>query len=127
MRRQRSRARSAARRTVFIVFFLLVFNYLVLPRLAGATQSADLIRRVNPLLLLLALGLEIAAFVAYAKLTRVTLPRQPRLSLLLLLRIQLATRAVTTLVPGGSAAGSRGFARSLAGTSLHANTCSVRV
>lgn len=104
--RRRSRARSAARRTIFIVIFLLMFNYLILPRLAGATASADLIRRVNPLLLLAALGLEIAAFVAYAKLTQVTLPRQPRVSLALLVRIQLATKAVTNLVPGGSAAGS---------------------
>lgn len=83
-----------------------MFNYLILPRLAGATDSADLIRRVNPLLLLLAVGLEISAFVAYAKLTQVTLPRLPRLSLPLLVRIQLATKAVTNLVPGGSAAGS---------------------
>ncbi len=83
-----------------------MFNYLILPRLAGAADSADLIRRVNPLLLGLAVGLEISAFVAYAKLTQVTLPRLPRLSLLLLVRIQLATKAVTNLVPGGSAAGS---------------------
>ncbi len=106
MRRRRSRARSAARRTIFIVIFLLMFNYLVLPRIAGATDSADLIRRVNPLLLALAVALEIAAFVAYAKLTQVTLPREPRLPLTLLVRVQLATKAVTNLVPGGSAAGS---------------------
>jgi uncharacterized protein (TIRG00374 family) len=83
-----------------------MFNYLILPRLTGAADSADLIRRVNPLLLALAVGLEISAFVAYAKLTQVTLPRLPRLSLPLLVRIQLATKAVTNLVPGGSAAGS---------------------
>src|SRR4051794_22247976 len=105
MRHRRSKARSAARRTLFIVIFLLMFNYLILPRLAGATDSADLIRRVNPLLLVLAVALEISAFVAYAKLTQVTLPRHPRLSLALLFRIQLSTKAVTNLVPGGSAAG----------------------
>ncbi len=106
MKRPRSRARSAARRTIFIVIFLLMFNYLVLPRLAASRESADLIRSVNPFLLLLALGLELSAFVAYSVLTRATLPRQPRLSLPLLVRIQLATKAVTNLVPGGSAAGS---------------------
>jgi uncharacterized protein (TIRG00374 family) len=105
MRHRRSKARSAARRTIFVVIFLLMFNYLILPRLAGATSSADLIREVNPVLLVFALSLEIAAFVAYAKLTQVTLPLQPHLSLLLLVRIQLSTKAVTNLVPGGSAAG----------------------
>jgi uncharacterized protein (TIRG00374 family) len=38
-------------------------------------------------------------------LTRVTLPDEPKLSLFTIFRIQLATRSVTNLVPGGSAAG----------------------
>jgi len=93
------------RRTVLIVIFLLMFNYLVLPRVLVAREQADLLRRVNLPLLVLALGLEVAAFVAYSVLTRVTLPRQPRLPLPTVFRIQLATKAVTNLVPGGSAAG----------------------
>ena len=99
-------ARSAARRTIFIVIFLLMFNYLVLPRLAGATDSADLIRRVNPLLLLLGArtrdrclrGLR-QAHPGHAAPT--TAPVARRCSF----RIQLSTKAVTNLVPGGSAAG----------------------
>lgn len=96
----------ALRRTAMVVLFFLMFNYLVLPQLGGARQAVDRLSQVNPFLLLLALGLELASLGAYGQLTRVTLPPEPRLSLLTILRIQLSTRAVTNLVPGGSAAGS---------------------
>jgi len=94
------------KRTPLIVIFFLVFNYIVLPGLPDPGEAAERLSQVNPLLLLLALGLELAALTAYAQLTRVTLPAEPRLSLPTVLRIQLSTRAVTNLVPGGSAAGS---------------------
>ncbi len=84
--------------------FLLVFNHLVLPQVGGARRAASLLSQVNPALLLLALALELAAFAAYAQLTRVALPRGV-VGRLTLFRIQLATKAVTNLVPGGSAAG----------------------
>ena len=93
------------KRTPLIILFFLVFNYLVLPQLGGARQAADKLSAVNPILLLAALGLELAALVAYAQLTRVTLPTEPRLGMGQVLRIQLSTKAVTNLVPGGSAAG----------------------
>ncbi|HEX7135440.1 MAG TPA: YbhN family protein [Iamia sp.] len=93
------------KRTPLIILFFLVFNYFVLPTLGDVGEAIDRLSAVNPLFLLLALGLEGAALVAYAQLTRVTLPEQPRLSLVSVLRIQLSTRAVTNLVPGGSAAG----------------------
>ncbi|NLV55994.1 MAG: UPF0104 family protein [Acidimicrobiales bacterium] len=93
------------KRTPMIVAFFLVFNFLVLPQLGGARQAAETLTAVNPLLLVLALGLEVAAFFAYAQLTRVTLPAEPKLGLGLLFRIQMSTKAVTNLVPGGSAAG----------------------
>jgi putative heme transporter len=96
----------ALRRTAMVVMFFLIFNYLVLPQLGGARQAVDRLSQVNPFLLLAALGLELASLGAYAQLTRVTLPPEPRLGLLTILRIQLSTRAVTNLVPGGSAAGS---------------------
>ena len=107
-RRRRNRAsssRRAVKRTVLVVIMLFVVYYLVLPQLARGRQAADLLATVNPLLLLLALGLEIAALLSYTVLTRVTLPAEPRLSMFTVFRIQLATRSVTNLVPGGSAAG----------------------
>ncbi|MEJ7584691.1 MAG: lysylphosphatidylglycerol synthase transmembrane domain-containing protein [Acidimicrobiales bacterium] len=98
-------ARKALKRSAGILIFLLVFNNLVLPQLGGARRAIDLLSQVNPLPLVLALGLELSAFVAYTKLTRSTLPRDAPIRSLTLLRIQLATKSVTNLVPGGSAAG----------------------
>lgn len=89
-----------------VVLFLFVLFYLVLPRWADQESTARQLREVNPILLLLAVGLEISALLCYAMLTKVTLPEEPRLGLFTVFRIQLATRAVTNIVPGGSAAGS---------------------
>src|SRR5699024_873970 len=89
-----------------VVLFLFVLFYLVLPRWADQESTARQLRQVNPILLLVAVGLEISALLCYAMLTKVTLPEEPRLGLFTFFRIQLSTRAVTNIVPGGSAAGS---------------------
>lgn len=102
---EKSGSRKAIKRTLLFVAMLFIVYYLVLPQLVRGRESADLLKEVNPLLLILALGLEIAALIAYTVLTRVTLPPEPRLSLFTIFRVQLATRSVTNLVPGGSAAG----------------------
>lgn len=94
------------KRTLLIVAMLFILYYLVLPQLARGRESADLISGVNPLLLVLALGLEVCALLAYTILAKVTLPPEPRLSTFTVLRIQMSTKAVTNVVPGGSAAGS---------------------
>ena len=104
-RGESSPSRRAVKRTLLTVVMLFVIYYLVLPQLARGREAADLLARVNPFLLVLALGLEIAALVSYTVLTKVTLPPEARLSLFTVFRIQLATRSVTNLVPGGSAAG----------------------
>jgi uncharacterized protein (TIRG00374 family) len=104
-RRDISPSRRTVKRTLLTVTMLFVIYYLVLPQLARGREAADLVARVNPFLLLLALVLEVASLLAYTVLTKVTLPTEPRLSLFSVFRVQLATRAVTNLVPGGSAAG----------------------
>lgn len=96
----------ALKRTPMVLVFLFVFNHFVLPLLGGARDAANRLSDVQPLLLLAALGLTVASLVAYAQLTKVTLPAQPRLGLGPVLRIQLATKALTNVVPAGSAAGS---------------------
>lgn len=100
-----SPSRKAVKRTLLTVVMLFVVYYLVLPQLARGRQAADLLAEVNPILLVLAVGLEIASLLAYTKLTKATLPPEPKLSMFTIFRIQLATRSVTNLVPGGSAAG----------------------
>jgi len=104
-RRTPSRPRRAVKRTSFVVIFLFVFYYFVIPTLARSRSSAETFFEVNPFLLALAVALEIGALACYTILMRVTLPDEPRLSLFTIFRIQLATRSVTNLVPGGSAAG----------------------
>ncbi len=123
-----------------MLVLFLVFNYLVLPQLAGARRALDALSGVKPWLLVLALGLEMGALVSYAAFMRVTLPpgqvarparevdgrgaaagagvdpdglesaapswRESKLGMFTMLRIQLSTKSVTNLVPGGTAAGS---------------------
>jgi uncharacterized protein (TIRG00374 family) len=84
----------------------LVIEYLVLPQIAGTRKSIHLLGSVNPIYLLIGVGLEAAAIVAYAQLTRSVLPRRSDPGLGTILRIQLATLGLSHTVPGGAAAGS---------------------
>ncbi|HWJ97544.1 MAG TPA: lysylphosphatidylglycerol synthase transmembrane domain-containing protein [Acidimicrobiales bacterium] len=104
-RRKQSVQSRAVKRTLLLVVTLFVFYYVVIPTFARSKESADRLAQLNPLWILLAVGLEIASLLCYTVLTRVTLPPEPRLSLFTIFRIQLATKAVGNLVPGGSAAG----------------------
>ena len=103
--RRSSGPRRAVKRTLFVMFFLFILYYVVLPQWARSRESADLIRQVNPFLLVLAVGLGVASLLAYTILTKVTLPAEPHMSMFTIFRIQLSTKAVTNVVPGGSAAG----------------------
>lgn len=104
-RRSQSGPRRALKRTVLVVLTLGIINYAVLPQIGDSRESVQRLRDVNPLLFLLAVGLEVAALLAYTILTKVTLPEKPQLSLFTIFRIQLSTKAVTNVVPGGSAVG----------------------
>lgn len=68
-------------------------------------QKMTQLAQVNFWLLLLGLILELSALVSYSFLTRAALPRN-RVSVPVLVRIQFATKALTNVVPAGSAAGS---------------------
>lgn len=103
---RRSVARRTIGQTVRVVLFLFVLIQFGLPQIAGARRAVHELSRVNPILLVVGFGLEAAAIVAYSYLTRAALPRDFAPSGPLLVRIQLATKAVTNVVPGGSAAGS---------------------
>jgi hypothetical protein len=95
---------------LFLLAFLLILEYLVLPQLAGARRSLHLIADANVWCLIGGLLLEIAAILAYGQLTRVVLPLENRPDGWTVLRINLSTLAASHVVPGGSAAGgSLGF------------------
>jgi uncharacterized protein (TIRG00374 family) len=92
---------------VKVTAFLVVLWFFILPLIPGFSQAAQDLSDVDPRLLLLGLALEMTAIFCYAPLTRVVLGEAGRgLSLARLYRIQLSTRAMANVVPGGSAAGS---------------------
>lgn len=93
------------RRVVTGLLVLAVVEYLVLPQIAGARRSVDLLSSVSVPYLLLGVLLEVAAIGAYAKLTQAVLPLEGRPDFSTLLRIDLSTLAASHIVPGGSAAG----------------------
>ena len=73
----------------------------------GVRRSANELSSVSPALLLLGLLLEMAALYSYSMLTRAALGDSAHnVSSLRLFRIQMSTKALSSVVPGGSAAGS---------------------
>jgi putative heme transporter len=102
--RPKSALRKRMTRTIQVVVMLFVLNTFLLPQLTGARKAFRAAADVRPLLLLTGLALEVASLIAYSKLTRVALSPTP-LKTRTLFRIQLATKALTNVVPGGSAAG----------------------
>lgn len=104
-RRPASPAARGARRTLKIVVFSIVFYYFALPALGQLGKTRSRLSTATPLYLALGFALELTALLAYSQLMRVTLPRQS-LGLFRLFRINLATKSLNNLVPGGSAAGS---------------------
>lgn len=92
-------------RTVQVIVAIFLLNYVALPQIAGFGRAVSQLRTVNAALLVLGLGLELGAFFAYSKLTQAALTPS-HITAPTLTRVQLATKAVTNVVPGGSAAGS---------------------
>lgn len=104
-RKRASGPARALKRTVLVVLLLLIIMYGVVPQVGDTRRGIDRLSHVNPLYVLLAFGLEVASLLAYTLMTRSTLPATPHVRLFTLFRIQLSTKAVSNVVPGGSAAG----------------------
>lgn len=99
--------RKPVRSIVKMTAFAVVIYLFVLPLIPGFRKAAHELRQVNPLLLVLGLGLEVAALYCYSLLTRATLGESGSLvSSWRLFRIQMSTKALGSVVPGGSAASS---------------------
>jgi uncharacterized protein (TIRG00374 family) len=104
-KRKRTTLSKALKRTLLLVVFLLIIIYGVVPRLGAVSEGLDRLANANPLLVLTAVALEAACLLAYTLMTRATLPAEPHIGLWTLFRIQLATKSVSNIMPGGSAAG----------------------
>jgi uncharacterized protein (TIRG00374 family) len=81
-----------------------VIEYGLLPQIAGARKSLQLLGEISPLWLIVGVVAEGLSLIAYARLTQVTLDDR-RVPFRQLLRIDLATLAVSHVVPAGSAVG----------------------
>ncbi len=89
-----------------IMLFALVL-YFAVTLLPKFLQGASELREVNPILIAAGFALELLALFFYSSLTRATLGEAADpLSSMRMFRIQLSTRALTNVVPGGNAAGS---------------------
>jgi uncharacterized protein (TIRG00374 family) len=93
--------------TVKIVAFIAVVYFFVLPLLPDFREAVDQLIEVQPALLILGLALQLSALFCYSLLTRAALGGAGKdLSAARMFRIQLSTKALTNVVPGGNAAGS---------------------
>ncbi len=97
------------RKGVLGLITVVVFIYLVLPLIADARRDVETVSSVNWWMLVLAVGFVLLSLVAYTQLTMVALPGERGhrpIKFSTLFRIQLAVKAVTNVVPGGTATGS---------------------
>ena len=103
--RHHARRRALAR--AFKVLATLIVVYFLILNIPGLRNAVDQLSEVKPGLLVLGLVLELLALFCYSLMTRAALgPVGHHMTALHLFRIQLSTRALSSLVPGGSAAGS---------------------
>ena len=93
--------------TLKLLAFVTIVYFAAVTIVPGVREAASKLRSVNPALLVLGLVLELAALFAYTLLTgRRSATRAQKISRVRLFRIQMSTKALSSIVPGGSAAGS---------------------
>ncbi len=101
------RARRRALTTTLKVLATLLVVYFIILNIPGLRNAVDQLSDVQPSLLVVGLLLEFLALLCYSGITKVALgPVGEELPLMRMFRIQLSTRSLASLVPGGSAAGS---------------------
>jgi len=106
-RKDRTKQPRTFRFTLKIIAFVAAVYYFVIPLIPRFTNAWSELGRVQPSLLAVGLGLELVALWCYAPLMRAALGDVGEsLSLWRLFRIQMSTRALSSIVPGGSAASS---------------------
>src|SRR5579864_3916890 len=101
---RRRRVRRQVKWGVYAIALFVILDYLVLPQLAGARKSLNLLGKINIAYVIAGVVLEAAALVSYSQLTYTVLRREgPRRSRLL--RINMSSLAVSHIMPGGTAPG----------------------
>ncbi len=103
----RSRRFGRLSRTFQIVLGGFVVYFFVLPLIPGFRSAVNKLHTIDPYLLVAGLGFQGLALFAYSLLTKAALGEEGnKISALRLYRIQLSTKALGNIVPGGSAASS---------------------
>jgi uncharacterized protein (TIRG00374 family) len=99
--------RRPVRFTIKLVAFAGIVYFFVLPLIPGFRRAWTELNDVQPALLLVGLALELASWLCYAMLTKAALGRAShQVSVGRMFRIQMSTKALSNIVPGGSAASS---------------------
>lgn len=94
-------------RTFQIVLGGFIVYFFVLPLIPGFRSAVNKLHTIDPYLLVAGLGFQGLALFAYSLLTKAALGDEGnKISALRLYRIQLSTKALGNIVPGGSAASS---------------------
>ena len=91
------------RRGGLLIIAVVAVEYLVLPKLVGASGDLSLLRSAEPTLLVLALVLEMSSLTCYSLLTRASLPDTGVPAFSTLMRIDLTGFGLSHVVPGGGA------------------------
>jgi uncharacterized protein (TIRG00374 family) len=92
--------------TLKLLAFVFVIYFSAVTLIPGFRNAAGTLVEVNPLLLILGLVLELTALYCYTLLTRAALGASAAVvPTFTLFRIQMSTKALSSTVPGGSAAG----------------------
>ena len=95
------------RLTFKVLVFVAVVYFVVLPLIPGFRSAADELTRVQPIFLVAGVVLQMSAWFSYSLMTRSALgPAGHSISRLRMFRIQMSTKALGFIVPGGSAASS---------------------
>lgn len=93
------------RRSLLWLTVVLIVGYLVVPQLGGVRRSLEVLGRVDPTFIGIGVVVQIGAMLAQAELTRSVLRTHHRPGFGDMVRIELASTAVSHTVPGGTAAG----------------------
>jgi uncharacterized protein (TIRG00374 family) len=96
--------RRVAGPAVRLLIIAAVIEFALLPQIAGAGKAIHLLSGISPVFLAIGLLCQALSLLAYARLSQVSLDA-PGVSYAQLLRVDLATLAVSHVVPAGSAVG----------------------
>jgi uncharacterized protein (TIRG00374 family) len=91
------------RRVVSVVAFAFVIHVFVVPQIGGARKALSVLGSLNPILIAIAIVLETAAFVSYARLTQLLIPADNRPGLGVSFGTVMASTGISHVVPGGIA------------------------